>query len=354
MASPKPADYDFVEEPAADFYCPVTFDLLRDPHQTLCCGNHLSQETVTRLQEERCPICKTPKFGTLPDKFFKRRVSELKLYCPNKSLGCEWVGELGDLDQHLKPEDGCQYAVVTCEFSYAGCKVALQRQLLQAHLADNVEGHLSMVSEHLQLENQQQQHMIAQLQSTVLEQKQHNKQLQATVKEQQRQIDVLISALGQVPIHILVSEITMTDFQKCKKADDFWFSPPFYSHIGGYKMCLGVYANGRQDGRGTHVSMYVNLMRGEYDDQLQWPFRGDITIELLNQRHDEGHLKRTVPFDDRAGDEYAARVVGQERTTRGWGYHKLIAHSELSTERKTYLKTDCLKFRVSKIVVKSM
>ena len=57
-------EYDFVEEPPRDFFCPVTFDLLVDPQQTACCGNHISSETATRLkrEEKACPICNEPNF----------------------------------------------------------------------------------------------------------------------------------------------------------------------------------------------------------------------------------------------------------------------------------------------------
>ena len=29
-------------------------------------------------------------------------------------------------------------------------------------------------------------------------------------------------------------------------------------------------------GSGTHLSVYAQLMRGEYDNELEWPFEGDI------------------------------------------------------------------------------
>ena len=45
-------------------------------------------------------------------------------------------------------------------------------------------------------------------------------------------------------------------------------------------MCINVDANGRGTGAGTYVSVYVHLMRGEYDSRLVWPFRGDITIQI--------------------------------------------------------------------------
>ena len=61
-------------------------------------------------------------------------------------------------------------------------------------------------------------------------------------------------------------------------------------------------ANGSGSGAGTHVSVFVCLMCGEYDDDLPWPFRGDVTIQLLNQRRDKGHEEKTVPFDDSTPD----------------------------------------------------
>ena len=112
-------EYDFIEKPSEDFYCPVTFDLLQEPHQMLCCGNHLSQEAVARLQGQPCPVCNEANLKTVPDKFFKRKVNELKVHCPNKSLGCEWVGELGNLDRHLSQnsvEGECQFVTVACPY----------------------------------------------------------------------------------------------------------------------------------------------------------------------------------------------------------------------------------------------
>ena len=118
-------------------------------------------------------------------------------------------------------------------------------------------------------------------------------------------------------------------------------------------MCLGVVANGDGNGKATHVSVYFYLNRGEHDDQLKWPFRGDITILLLNQSRGEGHGV-TVRFSDTADDDVTGRVVGRKRAHHGWGKSKFIAHTELNTENKEYLRNDCLKFRISKIVIRSI
>ena len=90
--------------------------------------------------------------------------------------------------------------------------------------------------------------------------------------------------------------IILDGFEKHKKSNDEWFSPPFYTHLGGYRICLRVHANGVGTGKGTHVSVYVFLMRGEYDDLLKWPFRGDVTIQL--KKNDPPHHQMILPLDD--------------------------------------------------------
>ena len=516
--------YDFVVKPSEDFFCPVTFDLLREPCLTPCCGNHLSQGAVTRLQGKPCPVCKEPNLNPVYDKFFKRQVNKHKVRCPNKSLGCEWVGEVGslsihlsqnsvegecqfetvacpyscgddlqrcqlerhksndcpnrpftcqycdheatyilvttehlpictkypvecpnkslgcqwagergDLDQHLNEssvEGECQFTMVACpytcgkefkrceikdkiidcpsrpftcqycdyeatytevttehwllcekyplqcpnecggdmierhdleehlnevcplemtmcEFSYAGCGDICQRQQMQDHVNNSVKVHLLLVSRTVEEKNEK-----------IEAQDERIEKLQSTVKKQHKQIVALMSALSQLaqdvrkplaPVLTFIPppDMVMVDFEKYKTTGNTWFSPPFYSHIGGYKMCLRVNA----PSKGTRISVYVHMMRREHDDQLKWPFRGEIIIQLLNQERDEGHLERTLSFDDRTEDRSSGRVVGRERGS-GWGYQQFTrTDHELFTN---FCKNDRIIFRISEATVNSV
>ena len=121
-------------------------------------------------------------------------------------------------------------------------------------------------------------------------------------------------------------------------------------------MCINVYANGSGDGAGTHVTVFVHLMRGEYDSRLVWPFRGDITIQLVNHSNDD-HREWTVHFSDAAVAYGSAnRVTTGERADNSWGYGQFISHTDVesSTETRRYITNDCLTFRVTKIVVHSV
>ncbi|XP_019852876.1 PREDICTED: TNF receptor-associated factor 3-like isoform X1 [Amphimedon queenslandica] len=63
-------------------------------------------------------------------------------------------------------------------------------------------------------------------------------------------------------------------------------SSPFYSNplnSHGYKMCLRLYILGDGIGKGTHMSLFFVVMKGEFDNILQWPFTHKVTFKLINQ-----------------------------------------------------------------------
>nr|XP_006640571.1 PREDICTED: TNF receptor-associated factor 2-like isoform X2 [Lepisosteus oculatus] len=65
------------------------------------------------------------------------------------------------------------------------------------------------------------------------------------------------------------------------------FSPAFYTSKYGYKMCLRIYLNGDGTGRGTHLSLFFVVMRGQNDALLKWPFNQKVTLMLLDQNNRE-------------------------------------------------------------------
>ena len=112
-------EFDFVDQPTEEFFCPVTFELLLNPHQTTCCGHHLSEKAVTRLQREDkpCPMCKESKLVTMPDKFFKRKASAVLIRCSYKESECEWVGEVGGAKQHTTACPKRPWECEHCDFT---------------------------------------------------------------------------------------------------------------------------------------------------------------------------------------------------------------------------------------------
>ncbi len=189
-------EFNFLEEPGPDFFCPVSMELLVEPVQTTCCGNHLSLAVASRIIKEgkACPLCIKETFALNDDKYFKRKVKELKVFCLRKKKGCIWTGELGDLNIHTtscpkRPwkcsycdfesifEAGptnhtpycdyypvlcpnhcevgtvprchaekhlldCPLRLVDCEFVDAGCDVRVPQKDLMSHMTENAQHHL--------------------------------------------------------------------------------------------------------------------------------------------------------------------------------------------------------------------
>ena len=148
----------------------------------------------------------------------------------------------------------------------------------------------------------------------------------------------------------------MDDFIEHKNIPDRWISPPFYTHNGGYLVCLSVYANGYDDGSNTHVGVAARLMAGENDNNLKWPFRGAVTISLLNQQGNHHHVTDTITFSDATPDVYCARVVSGRVAERGWGNPTFIAHSDLAYNKHNnteYLSNNSLHLRIEQVTILS-
>uniref|UniRef100_A0A7N5KMN0 TNF receptor-associated factor n=1 Tax=Ailuropoda melanoleuca TaxID=9646 RepID=A0A7N5KMN0_AILME len=71
------------------------------------------------------------------------------------------------------------------------------------------------------------------------------------------------------------------------------YSQPFYTGYFGYKMCARVYLNGDGMGKGTHLSLFFVIMRGEYDALLPWPFKQKVTLMLMDQGQQANSVTRS-------------------------------------------------------------
>ena len=541
-------DCEFVERPRElQMDCPICLLVLREPFQIACCGNSFCRTCIERIQTNKkaCPTCNKANFAVFSDKRLRRSLYVFRVRCVHQKSGCEWTGELGELERHLnlnlelgKQLIGCAFAevacthcreyfqrrhvhthqseacpqrpfscdycedygsvyedivsnhwpvckcypvpcpnecgvsperqnvethvntacpltVVNCDFHYTGCEVQLVRKDMPTHLAESLVNHLSLLALH----NQQLTQLTMQQKESLEELKKENKALKlkvskdvsqevAELKRQQkkslqenqqkiqeleqktltsqREIGVLKMEVNndvvqdvvklrsqlkenleecqrkiqklekekQASIHeiealkLKVNEnmeqevadlrrqqvedrvslvtlqqqigmlppvrLTMTNYEEMKQSNQQWYSPPFYTHQQGYKMCLNVYANGLGIGEGTHVSVFAYLMRGEFDDFLKWPFKGSVVLQLCNQLEDKKHQGHIIDFSKTTNPKHISRVTSGERGN-GWGIHVFIAHNDLKFKRANkcqYLKDDCLHFRI--ITVESL
>ena len=84
-----------------------------------------------------------------------------------------------------------------------------------------------------------------------------------------------------------ISNVSAKIYDSFNEPEKSFYSPPFYTSRHGYKMCARIYLNGDGAGKGTHISLFFVLVRGEYDALLRWPFRQKVTFMLLDQNNVE-------------------------------------------------------------------
>ena len=141
----------------------------------------------------------------------------------------------------------------------------------------------------------------------------------------------------------------MYNFEQHKRDGDEWLSKPFYTAPQGYKLNLSVYANGNGNAAGQYISVFLQILPGEFDDRLRWPFRGSFVVKLLDQSGNKRDIEQSVSFAYGAPEEVARRPTFTENT--GWGKNSFFAHRELYTQGQwpwnpVYVKDGCIHFQV--------
>ena len=181
-------DVTFVNPPPPEVQteCPICHCVLFRPRMATCqCGYSYCSACIDRVERDGkpCPLCSQP-FCLVNDNRLERILNGYEVYCPHKEKGCEWTGELGQLDNHLnrnpQPDkllEGCQFQDIPCrlcqlyrcerqlmtnhisnecqnrdidcDYSYAGCDFKKPKQQLEQHMKDSVSLHLSLVSNYM-------------------------------------------------------------------------------------------------------------------------------------------------------------------------------------------------------------
>ena len=347
---------EFVERPPSSFQtdCPICLLVLREPYQATCCGKSFCKECIEpiTLCHLDCPTCNNQRFEIFRNLGLEQPLGDFRVYCTHKSRGCEWTGELRELDNHLNsdpPADkafqGCLYTAINCPLRFSNCDVKLPRKEMNTHLTEGATYHTLLLSSkvhELSLENRS-------LKSSVLSLESKKRQLETDVVAlliDNSQLKDRVSALEE-KVKVVggsVYKFTMPNFYKYRHKSKEWSSLPFYSHPQGYKMCL--ICNASSKGDDGYLSVYVCLMAGEYDEFLEWPIRGELTIHLLDQSGPERHCSRRVVFDDRGSQTALSRVRYGLRAETGVGFVKFMRLYDLHPR---YLKDDQLLFKITDI-----
>ena len=280
-------------------------ECLKRPFRCVHCGVYESTfEDITKNHVFTCPC---------------RPVS-----CPN-DCGEELLSK--DLDGHLT--NACSLQVIDCCFSYAGCEAKVLRRDMEAHIGENIVTHMC-------LQGASHQQQLLKLNSQVSKLQRENEKLKRQVESLVNDQTSMELQSQIVPIHLIMKSFTLR-----KESNRQWVSPPFYTHLHGYKIQLIVDPN---SARGNSISVYTELMSGPFDDELRWPFRGAITVKLLDQEGEMDNHTGVIDYEG-APTEYSCQVTRGE-SNKSWGIADFISNEQLSPK---FLKNDSLHFRISHV-----
>ena len=351
---------------------------------SLVCGKQILRCKLKEHLTEECPlrtcVCEYCDYSSTYKDVTTTHYSDCPNYpiiCPNSCT--EEKLKRSSLNHHLLT---CPNEVVACSFNEMGCEERIKRRCLQQHIEANVIYHQLMICDaykNVKKENEA-------LKDDIKLLKQKNEELQkndATLKSAQGRIDhstigfvlkmaerigthqwreyfsslATVSTNAPNPVSPVI--IKWPDYSEVKqiakdantsgRRDEFYYiyTKPFYTHRNGYKMQLRVvpYTENK------YISVFCHLMHGENDDNLKWPYKGTITITLLNQLSDSEHFTIVLHLGTSAKHAEVIKkpVSNTIRNDDGWGFPEFASLSEVetSTPYKQYLMNDTLYFKIS-------
>ena len=151
-------------------------------------------------------------------------------------------------------------------------------------------------------------------------------------------------------------EFVMRFFEYYYKYNYEWISSAFYTHFGGYRLCLDVEGRGTGDCETKYLCVLVRLCAGDYDDELSFPFYGEITVQLIDHGPDKKHVEKILRFHENTPKEIGDRVTALTdiRNEKKYDpdFKKFISFEKLRRRYK-YLVNNTLTFRVTNVTVTS-
>ena len=298
-----------------EYLCTICTGVYRDPIITRCghlfCATcfdrHKGRRAATTCPMDRKVINPVDYF---PDRFVKKQVDKLRIHCPLDRECCPWSGQLGTVMDHLK---NCEFRLVLC----SDCRKRFKRREMAQH------ENLHLKEKCAQLSQQLIRLQISSKAETT------NTQL-IPLRTWDNVNKSLMSGVNSVtPFYWVVRDV-IGQIESSKEI----FSPPFLSSPNGYQFCVRLNMSGHGNGSGTHVSLYLYIMKGPHDDHIEWPIRqGVFRATLMSQLaigEDTPHYSRIVSIGSHPA--FKSKLdIDRKNTSAGWPMY--INFFDLMNER---------------------
>ncbi|KAM7441510.1 hypothetical protein ABFA07_009398 [Porites harrisoni] len=279
-----------------------------------------------------CPYCDDRHMREDKKAHLAEECTKLPLPCPNK---CDKTLEIprDEMDKHI--EEDCPKTKMRCEFEAIGCTHRCSREKLPKHYKNNMVEHVKSIFSKISQEH---------------ERLEKNERMLTENVDRIKQLDKRVGDLEKIANSQLIWRIE--DYtRKLKEAkagnSDTLFSPTFTTSKHGYRLCASVCLNGDGKGKGTHMSVFISVLRGAFDALLKWPFDYRVTFYLLDQDDDHTHrkhIKFTIkPNPCPENEPFLGRPKLEKNAS--FGGAKFAKHEEIET--RNYLKDDTIFLKIA-------
>ena len=122
------------------------------------------------------------------------------------------------------------------------------------------------------------------------------------------------------------------------------YSESFYTGYPGYKLRLVFKPNNTGGSHEFYVGVYLQVMKGEYDDLLEWPFPLKFNLSIVDQQPNSTAANITHIVDasvwhaNTTTVELALKKPTAETNEKGFGCPQFTTHHSLQTRK--YIRTE--------------
>ncbi len=348
------------------YTCPICEDILKDAVQTEC--GHWTCEMCFPPKitgSEKCPRTdcaeqiKTQKSDEggnekgvrYIDRSVRNEIDQWFVIC--KSPECNWRCSGKEIETEIVKHYAITHPVRTCVL---GCPGEFDSEAsLRKHIEENSVTHLMLSAAKMNDMTKK----IAELSNANTALSHDLTALKEQVSSRERTIDVqstqikhLNDRITQMISNVMENEclrdlrlscleiatydghftwkLSLFSQEKAKAESDGsknFFSTPFYTHKEGYKVCLNLYIMGDGIGKNTHMSLYLVVMKGNFDSILTWPFDCEVIFQLINQT---GHENIIDGFHSNLDPTNADFQQPEHDMNNSVGCQRFVCHTDLT------------------------
>ena len=106
-------------------------------------------------------------------------------------------------------------------------------------------------------------------------------------------------------------------------------------------MRFRLYLNGDADARDTHLSLFLVIMRGDYDTNLKWPFSFNVKFQLVDRTTSadgKRHITKAFHFDHTSDCSQRPTCDMND----GCGFKRFLSVEQFEKNQARYVLNDAI------------